>query len=223
MAGTEFSNEMIPHSISEATTEPIGCPRNARRADFVAAAQDAFFTYGYAGTAMSQIAAKVGGSKTTLWSHFPSKQDLFVAVVDDLVERYGAALEVPLDPATPLRAALRQFADAMMAIVQSEPIVALNRLVIGEAGRFPELGALFFARGPARGKGKLAAYLKVAMENNCVRRGDPAVAARQFASLCQAGCHQMRLVGGSEVDKVELEADIVAAIDTFVRAWEVPA
>jgi TetR/AcrR family transcriptional regulator, mexJK operon transcriptional repressor len=198
----------------------VVAPQEIRRSAFVAAAREAFFTHGYAGTTMSSIAATVGGSKTTLWSYFPSKQDLFVAVVDDLIETYGAALEVPMDPDEPLEEALRRFGHGMMRIVLSPPIIALHRLVTGEAGRFPELGPLFYERGPRRGKLKLAAYLADAMQSGRMRSGDPKAAARQFAVLCQSGCHQQMMLGMIDAPtEAQVSVDIEAAIDVFMRAW----
>jgi TetR/AcrR family transcriptional regulator, mexJK operon transcriptional repressor len=195
-------------------------PQERRRSAFVNAAREAFFTHGYAGTSMSSIAAAVGGSKTTLWSYFPSKEDLFAAVVDDLVETYGTALEVPMDPAEPLEDALRRFGQGMMRIVVSPPVIDLHRLVTGEAGRFPELGALFYERGPRRGKAKLAAYLAEAMADGRVRPGDPQMAARQFAVLCQSGAHQHMMLGLLPPDDAAAIAeDIEAAIQTFCGGW----
>ncbi len=198
----------------------VVAPQEIRRSAFVAAAREAFFTHGYAGTTMSSIVATVGGSKTTLWSYFPSKQDLFVAVVDDLIETYGAALEVPMDPDEPLEDALRRFGHGMMNIVLSPPIIALHRLVTGEAGRFPELGALFYERGPRRGKIKLANYLSDAMQSGRMRSGDPKAAARQFAVMCQSGCHQQMMLGMIDAPTAEqLSGDIEAAIATFLHGW----
>jgi TetR/AcrR family transcriptional regulator, mexJK operon transcriptional repressor len=195
-------------------------PQEIRRSAFVAAAREAFFTYGYAGTTMSSIAATVGGSKTTLWTYFPSKQDLFVAVVDDLIETYGAALEVPMDPDEPLEDALRRFGHGMMSIVLSPPIIALHRLVTGEAGRFPELGRLFYERGPRRGKIKLAAYLAEAMERGRMRNGDPKAVARQFGAMCQSGSHQQTMLGMIDAPTAaQISADIEAAIATFLHGW----
>ena len=82
---------------------PPKCPASAKRAAIVAAARAEFLAHGYGATAMSAIAARVGGSKTTLWTYFPSKQELFAAVVDDSVERFGAALDVPLEPELPVK------------------------------------------------------------------------------------------------------------------------
>ena len=198
----------------------VVAPQEIRRSAFVTAAREAFFTHGYAGTTMSSIAAAVGGSKTTLWTYFPSKQDLFVAVVDDLIETYGAALEVPMDPDEPLEEALRRFGHGMMNIVLSPPIIALHRLVTGEAGRFPELGRLFYERGPRRGKIKLANYFAEAMQRGQMHSGDPKSAARQFGALCQSGCHQQLMLGMIDAPTpTQIAADIEAAIDILMRAW----
>ncbi len=169
---------------------------------------------------MSAIAARVGGSKTTLWSHFPSKQDLFVAVIDDLVGRYGRALTMPLEPGEPLEPALRRFAEALMTTILSEPIIALHRVVTGEAARFPELGALFYERGPKRGKERLARFLAAAMAHGQLRQGDPMIASRQFSGLCQSGVFQDSVFGvAGPIDQRDIHRDIDAAIDSFLRAW----
>lgn len=196
------------------------CPTSAKRAAFVAAAREQFLAHGYGATAMSTIAAKVGGSKTTLWTYFPSKQELFAAVVDDAVERFGTALDWPLETDLPLKDGLRRFAEGMMGIVGAPEILELHRIVLGEASRFPELGTLFFERGPKRGKAKLAAYLAAAMADGRVKPGDPLIAARQFASLCQAGLHQDRLWGLVQGDDAARQHhDIEAAITCWTGAW----
>jgi TetR/AcrR family transcriptional repressor of mexJK operon len=167
---------MIPAS----TPDPASAAdsvRAARRQAFVDAARDAFFARGYGETTMSSIAAKVGGSKTTLWSYFPSKEELFAAVVDDIVTQFSQALTVDLPPDGPVEATLRQFATAMMATVLSPPVIALHRVVTGEAQRFPELGATFYQRGPKRGKERLGAYIAVAMADGRLRKGDPILVA----------------------------------------------
>ncbi len=197
-------------------------PRDPRRMAFVAAAQTAFFQNGYAGTTMSSIAAIVGGSKTTLWAHFPSKQALFAAVVDDIVERYGTALSIDLPPAAPVDETLARFASAMLATILSPPIIDLHRMVTGEAGRFPELAAMFWERGPARGKARLAAYLGAAMTNGRLRIGEPMQAARQFAALCQSGSFQLVVLGlGERPDAKVIARDAADAVDTFMRAWAI--
>lgn len=191
-----------------------------RRKAFVDAGRSAFLSQGYAGTVMSSIASRVGGSKTTLWSYFPSKEELFTAVVDDIVEQYGEALliEMPLDEE--MIVVMRRYAVVLMMTLLSQPILALFRLVAGEAERFPHLAAQFYARGPKPGKARLAAYLDQKMEQGMMRRGDPEVAGQQFVALCQAGVYQkavLGLAGGASLEQIE--EDIDAALDCFQRTW----
>lgn len=195
-------------------------PPDTKRAAFVHTARELFFTQGYGGTSMSSIAARVGGSKTTLWSHFPSKEALFTAVVDDLVVRYGQALDLPFENDLGVPDTLRVFGAGMMGIVMSPPVLALHRLVIGEASRFPELGALFHQRGPERGRVKLSQWLSRAMADGEVRQGDPRRAAGQFSHMCQSGVYQACLYGLKPTATAdEIAGDIEAAVDSFVRAW----
>src|ERR1700712_2620577 len=167
--------------------------RDQRRNAYISTARSAFFQNGYASTTMSAISAQVGGSKTTLWTYFPSKEDLFTAVVDDIVEHYGCALSVELSLVLPVADVLEHYAAAMLSTMLSPPIINLHRIVTGEVGRFPELGRLFFEQGPKRGKARLAAYMKAVMEDGRLRKGDPAVAARQFLAMCQGNSFQLAL------------------------------
>jgi TetR/AcrR family transcriptional regulator, mexJK operon transcriptional repressor len=210
--------------LTSIATPPAAAPTavmpDPRRMAFVAAAQAAFFENGYGGTTMSSIVAAVGGSKTTLWNHFPSKHALFAAVVDDIVGRYGTALAIDLPPAAPVAETLARFASAMLATILSSPIIDLHRMVTGEAGRFPELAAMFWERGPARGKARLAAYLAAAMADGRLRHGDPMLAARQFAALCQSGGFQQVVLGlGQTPNATAIARDVTDAVDSFMRAW----
>jgi TetR/AcrR family transcriptional regulator, mexJK operon transcriptional repressor len=191
-----------------------------RRQAFVDAARQAFFTSGYGGTSMSAISAKVGGSKTTLWTYFPSKQELFAAVVDDLVERYGRALEVELDPKGDVHEELCTFALALLETLHSEPIIDMHRLIFSEAGRFPELSAMMYARGPARGKARLSRFFEDAMRLGKLRQGDAVAAAHHLPGMLQTGSAQQHLLGlsGRPSDE-ELADEAGRMVETFLRGW----
>lgn len=183
-------------------------------------AREAFCRDGYGGTSMSQIAASVGGSKTTLWTYFTSKEELFAAVCDDLVERYGCAIGVEMDETAPIATQLRCFGHAVLDTILSPPIVALHRMVIGEAGRFPELARMFYARGPARGKARLALLVQQAMDNGSLKSGDPQLASKQFVALLQAQCWQPLLLGLQAAPSASKRAEEVeTAVETFLCCW----
>ena len=58
-----------------------------RRETILEIARDMFFTEGYAAVSMSAIAARLGGSKGTLYNYFASKEELFSAVMTQHFDR----------------------------------------------------------------------------------------------------------------------------------------
>jgi AcrR family transcriptional regulator len=76
-------------------------PRNARRAQLLDAAREVFVAQGYHSAAMDDIADRAGVSKPVLYQHFPSKLDLYLALLDEscdnLIEATTAALRSTAD------------------------------------------------------------------------------------------------------------------------------
>ncbi|MGQ2936675.1 MAG: TetR/AcrR family transcriptional regulator [Sphingopyxis sp.] len=207
---------MIPDS-----TPALDDAAAMRRKAFVDAARELFFANGYAGTTMSSIASKVGGSKTTLWTYFPSKEELFAAVVDDIVAQYGDALAIDLPLDEPVPDVLRVFGNLLMTKLTATPILSLFRLVVGEAERFPHLAETFYERGPRRGKARAAVWVGEKMVRGEIRMGDPMRAVQQFTGLCQSGIYQFAMLNLPESrDLDRLRGDVDAAVDTFCRAWD---
>ncbi|MBD1542327.1 TetR/AcrR family transcriptional regulator [Arthrobacter sp. IA7] len=61
-------------------------PRDERRAQLLAAAQEVFVANGYHGAAMDEIAETAHVSKPVLYQHFPSKRELYLALLDSHLE-----------------------------------------------------------------------------------------------------------------------------------------
>ena len=214
-----MSIEMIP--VSTVSGDDAAA---VRRKAFVDAAREAFLANGYAGTTMSSIASKVGGSKTTLWSYFPSKEDLFAAIVDDIVHHYGQVLSIDLPVDRPVPEVLRNFGNVLMTKLTSPPLLSLYRLVVGEADRFPHLAETFYDRGPRRGKARAAEWVAEKMVRGEIRMGDPMRAVQHFSGLCQSGVYQFALLGmreAGDIDRLAEEVDL--AVEHFCRAWCPPA
>lgn len=62
-------------------------PRQARRKQLLGAAQEVFVAQGYHAAAMDDIAERAGVSKPVLYQHFPSKHELYLALLDQHAER----------------------------------------------------------------------------------------------------------------------------------------
>lgn len=204
-------------------TSPFTSGREARKADrrrtILEVAERHFLDRGFADTSMSTIASSLGGSKTTLWTYFPSKDALFYAVVDGKIEAFHAKLRTALNKSGDVRAALTRFARIFLDKTLEPQSITLRRLILSMADRFPEISREFTVRGPDRLRDLLRGYLEREIAEGRLRAGDPVVAARQFLGLCQSGCYSDRLWCPSMPGSSEPETDVANAVDTFLRAW----
>lgn len=210
-------------------TAPMARPRSrretskqTRRDAIVQVAAHYFLDHGYAGTTMSGIASALGGSKGTLWNYFPSKEDLFVAVMDQLTQAFQERLSLILNPRHDPMAALQRFCREFVSRTTSPEGIALYRLVTSEANRFPEMGRIFHDRGPAVTQRELAGFLERAMDNGLLRRHHgPTEAARQLMDLL-AGSRQNLMIGVDDaITPAQINGDVSRAMDMFMRAYSV--
>ena len=95
-------------------------PRDERRAILLSAALEVFTAAGYHAAAMDEIADRAGFSKPVLYQHFPSKLDLYLAVldvhIDSLVFEIQKAIASTPDNASRVRATVV----AYFAFIESE-------------------------------------------------------------------------------------------------------
>jgi TetR/AcrR family transcriptional repressor of mexJK operon len=204
--------------------KPLLSRREARKLDrrdaIIGVARSYFLQHGYAATTMSGIAAAVGGSKATLWSYFPSKEALFEAVLDQATMDFRQQIISLLKPGTDVEAAVRSFCRRFIEKVTSAPSVALHRLIHAEAGRFPEIGEIFYQRAPNTMTRLLGDFIGQAMERGDLRRADPRQAAKLLVALCLHNHHQQLLLGRIDhADPVQVDADANIVADIFLRAY----
>lgn len=190
-----------------------------RRACILEVARQSFFERGYAATTMSDIAATLGGSKGTLWSYFPSKQDLFSAVLEDATAKFKQELLEVLELHEDVHSTLARLCLQFVRKLSDPSAIQLHRLINGEGGRFPELGRIFFERLKAV-KGLIADYLDQCVEEGSIRRVETSIAADHLMGLCMTGCHQKLLLNVIGLPTPEeTAAEAAYAVDAFIRAY----
>jgi AcrR family transcriptional regulator len=192
--------------------------KQERHEAILAIAARSFLERGYAATSMSAIAAELGGSKGTLWNYFPSKEELFAAVLEDRTMAFRSAIETLLDPRDDLRSTLLRYCSSFIEKLTASDSIQLHRLVASEAERFPEVGRIFHEQAPRRTKMVLGRFLAEHMAAGHLRREDPEMAARALTNLCLGSHHQM-LWGAPRPDAQEIEAEASFATETFLRAF----
>ena len=182
-------------------------------------AREVFFEHGYTATSMSAIAARLGGSKGTLYNYFKNKEELFEAQVRDLCGHAAdRILEATVEGAP--GEVLAGFGREYLRHLYSEQTVKLFRILISEVQRSPELGRLFYEVGPARGRKGLEAYLLTAKAYGSLDPPDCAIAADQFLSLCKGSCHLQFLLNLiPPLTPEQIQAQIAEAVRAFMTLY----
>lgn len=195
--------------------------RDAKRQAILDAAYRLFRTHGFDGTSISEITAQVGGSKATIYSHFPSKEELFVECMTAALEDYvtGTVAQFDVVGADP-GAALREFGEKILNFGSSPDMVAVRRLIIAEASR-SGIGKLFFAKIVAL-RTHVASLLSKFMASGALRPDDADFAASQLRALLEVELLEPLLLhvreGSPDEKEIALAAD--RAVAAFLKAYE---
>ncbi|MDQ0456768.1 TetR/AcrR family transcriptional regulator [Rhizobium paknamense] len=191
-----------------------------KRNEIIAIAGALFLEHGYGAVSMATIAAAVGGSKGTLYGYFASKEDLFAAFVIKAGEqRWEEFIALPEGPAS-LEQKLKILGQHYLRFLLSAEIQAVNRLVIGEAGRFPELGGIFYENGPRTVIGTLAKALQTSADAGELALEDPMDAAWQFKSLCEYRLFEESLWGfRTATGEAEIARNVDHACRIFLKIY----
>ncbi len=194
--------------------------RDERRAAILDIAHAAFLADGYAATSMSTIAARVGGSKATLYNYFSSKEELFGAVISNKCEQLQGLLYDAQVEGGDFRSALQNFGERFLQLLLQEESVATYRLVMAECGRFPELGRTFYNTGVKQGRARLGEYFEQAKIAGELRGCDAVLMAHYFFDLCMSGIHLRKLWNvNSDPSLDEIRTNVTRAVAIFLAAF----
>jgi TetR/AcrR family transcriptional repressor of mexJK operon len=196
--------------------------RSARkRRAIIEAATTVFLSNGYLGTSMDEIAALARVSKQTVYKHFADKERLFseiiTAKVDEIANPNTDEL-LKLANSDDLEHDLHRFARRQLRAVMDPRHLQLRRLVIGESGRFPQLGSLFYERGPGRTIDALATVFERLATRGALELDDPRLAAAHFNWLVMSiPLNQAMLLGEDEpATPTELNRYADAGVSAFL-------
>jgi len=170
------------------------------------AATELFLRDGYGVTSIEAIARRARISKRTFYSRFQDKAALFGAVVHRVVERLRPAGDATLFEGRSLEEILIRLAEVILRAVLTPDALALHRLVVAEATRFPELATVTNERGGGREAiHRIAALLEGERQAGHISLDDASFAAAQFLQMV-VGLPQRRALGlGAPMTAAELE------------------
>jgi len=157
--------------------------KHARPEEITAAALDLFVDRGYAGTRLEDVATNAGISKGTLYLYFANKEELFKAVV-----REGL-----VSPIAAIRGIVDQFGGSTFDLLRmmlfgwwervgATRVSGIPKLILAEAGNFPELARFYVAEVVQPGHDVIAAIVRRGIARGEFRALDPDDAADMIAA-----------------------------------------
>ena len=152
-----------------------------KRAEIVSAAIRAFQEDGYGNTSMDRIAEVAGASKRTVYNHFPSKEALFGAVVDEFLSQAVEFKRIPYDPDLGLEEQLDRFAAAKMEVLKDPNWTGFMKVGLGVLVHDAELARTTMARVQGE-EDHLVPWLEAATQDGRLSVPDPQLAAQLFWS-----------------------------------------
>nr|WP_255607529.1 TetR/AcrR family transcriptional regulator [Ancylobacter sp. Lp-2] len=171
-----------------------------------------FVARGYAGVSLDEIVQAAGGSKTNIYAFYGGKEGLFVAAIEDALGEVLRPLTGADTRGLALEEGLTRLGRALLDALLTPEALALHRTLIGETGRFPRLGAAWYAAGPATSQRVLARFIAEAGGQGAEEAGgrEAARLARLFHDMV-AGDLQHRALFQSQPASADERADAVAA------------
>lgn len=211
-----------PYGTVRQMNQPAPKPTADQRRDAIlAVASHMFQEEGYAAVSMSNIAARLGGSKGTLYNYFRSKEELFEAHIHERCARFAEdAFERLEDSEEPAVKALTTLGERYLAHICSEELARTLQLIVAESRRSTELAQVFYEAGPATGLESLTHYLERARARGEISAADCTDAARVFLAICRGHTHFMRLLNLEPPPTPKtVKAEIEKAVGLFLGAY----
>ncbi|MDR3520003.1 MAG: TetR/AcrR family transcriptional regulator [Acidocella sp.] len=191
-----------------------------RRERIVAGAAAVFIRDGYEGASMSQIAAAANVSKGTLYNYFPGKEALFAAFVRENCDCLVQEVFKDAPEGNAVEAELARICRAMLRMMLSARGMAIYRVAVMEASKFPELAQAFIEAGPNIMVAKMAAWISRQVAVGRLRASDPVFAAEQFFALSQTRLvMRARTNAAFRASEAEIEQVVDGAVRVFLAAY----
>lgn len=195
---------------------------NNKQKAILKAATSVFLEYGFSAATTDVIQRAANVSKKTMYSYFPSKESLFISVIENecavMTKEYKS---IQLDGN--IEKTLTDLGKAYLELVLSSTAIALYRVVIAEAPKFPEIGRQFYLSGPTVIYEKLMDYLDKAANNGEINIQSVGVASASalFMNMVrgEAQLEYLTHPHNAKPSLVQIDQWVKIAVKTFLSAF----
>jgi TetR/AcrR family transcriptional repressor of mexJK operon len=179
-----------------------------------------FLNKGFAGSSVTEIARQARASKESFYSRFPTKEDLFRAVIRRQTDHMSEKMSALFVSDAPTAVTLTSFGEGFLARFMADDTITLQRTISLDGTKFPELGRMFYELGPARMVGALSRYLEQQVSQGKLRALDSEGAAHHFLGLIISETMLKVTLGVMPKPGKELQRRIVkSAVDVFLHGY----
>ncbi len=196
-------------------------PRTDRAARIIAAAREAFLEHGYDGVSMDEVAKRAGVAKQTVYTHYASKDALFLAVTENVQGRVLSA--VAPNGSLAIRDRLRWIASQLLGLMLDPSVLSLLRITLAASHRFPTLGPSIYGTLMKKRHAVIADMIEEAVKDGTLLVDDASAATEQFLALARGELHVHCLFDSSfRPSREQVERQLDAAIDCFMARYGAP-
>jgi len=191
-----------------------------KREAIIQAAIAEFRAHGFEITSMDKIAATAGVSKRTVYNHFPSKEELFAEILNQLWARISAEPSVVYNRDQPLCEQLRQMLQAKVQLMADENFLTLARVAIAATIHSPERAQNMIERMGEREEG-LTVWIRAAQADGRLKPVDPEFAAHQVQGLLKTFAFWPQMSMGRAALDVDMQNTVAeSALEMFLSRYQ---
>jgi TetR/AcrR family transcriptional regulator of autoinduction and epiphytic fitness len=190
-----------------------------KREAIIDAAIVEFRASGFEATSMDKIAATAGVSKRTVYNHFPSKDELFTQILQQLWDSSAALMAIPYRPGAPLREQLLALLGQKMKLLQDGYFLDLARVAIAEAIHSPQRAQDMVARLSDKEEG-VATWLRAAQADGKLLKCEPVFASHLLQGQLKLFAFWPQVaMGQAPLEPAMQEHVLTTAVDMFLAYY----
>jgi AcrR family transcriptional regulator len=171
-------------------------PDDETRQMIYEAARHEFAGSGYAATSMEAVARGAGVSTKTLYRLIPNKASLFDGMVTDRLDRTLASVDLQAIDHAEIEEALYAALMACAELTLDEEVIALQRMVLQETGKFSDIAGMFYRNGIQRITAALADWLRTQQTRGLIELDDIDEAAGMLLGMVASAPRRAAMFGG---------------------------
>jgi AcrR family transcriptional regulator len=197
------------------------CDEETRGVIFEAARHE-FAASGYAATSMDSVARRAGVSTKTLYRLNPNKAALFEGMITSRIDTFASVVRVRACDGSDIKGALREALVIWGELILDGEVIALQRLILADGEKFPEIAETFYYKAIRRTEHTLANWLKAQSERGLVKVDDAETAAGMLLGMLVFQPQRAVLFGHAPPpDRAELERRAETVAELFLRGCAV--